>query len=68
MAGMIGLVLDSVTKLELKMTHEALFRMAGPGDNEYLRDRVLELLPEGWKKVDEADWGGEKPSAMKDMR
>jgi len=68
MANMIGLVLDSVTKLEQKMTHATLFRMAGPDDNEYLRDRVLELLPEGWRKVDEADWGGEKPSAMKDLR
>jgi 1-acyl-sn-glycerol-3-phosphate acyltransferase len=63
MAGMIGLVLDSVTKLEQKMTHDKLFRMADSNDNEYLRDRVLELLPEGWRKVDEADWGGEKPTA-----
>jgi 1-acyl-sn-glycerol-3-phosphate acyltransferase len=68
MANMIGLVLHSVTKLEQKITHEILFRMADPNDNEYLRDRVLELLPEGWKKVDEADWGGEKPSATKDLR
>lgn len=68
MANMIGLVLDSVTKLEQKMTHALLFRMADPNDNEYLRDRVLELLPEGWRKVDEADWGGEKPAAMKDLR
>ena len=68
MANMIGLVLDSVTKLEQKMTHAILFRMADPNDNEYLRDRVLELLPEGWRKVDEADWGGEKPAAMKDLR
>lgn len=63
MAGMIGLVLDSVTKLEQKMSHDTMFRMADPNDNDYLRDRVLELLPEGWKKVDEADWGGEKPTA-----
>lgn len=63
MANMIGLVIDSVLKLEQKMSHERLFRMAGPGDNEYLRDKVLELLPEGWKKVDEADWGGKKPTA-----
>ena len=34
MANMIGLVLDSVTKLEQKITHETLFRMAGPDDNE----------------------------------
>ena len=68
MANMIGLVLDSVTKLEQKMTHDILFRMADPNANEYLRDRVLELLPEGWKKVDEAEWGGEKPTAMKDLR
>ena len=29
-----------------------LFRMARPEDNELLRDRVLELLPEDWKRVE----------------
>lgn len=62
MANMIGLVLDSVNKLEKLMSHDKMFRMAGPDDNEYLRDRVLELLPEGWQKVDEADWGERKPT------
>ncbi len=62
MANMIGLVLDSVTKLEKLMSHDRLFRMAGPEDNEYLRDRVLELLPEGWRKVEVADWGEGKPT------
>jgi len=61
MANMIGLVIDSVTKLEQKMTHDKMFRMADPDDNDYLRDRVLELLPEGWRKVDEADWGEKEP-------
>jgi 1-acyl-sn-glycerol-3-phosphate acyltransferase len=67
MADMIGLVLFSVRKLETIMTHDTLFRMAGAGDNEYLRDRVLELLPEGWRKVDEADWGEKKPT-LKEQR
>ena len=61
MAGMIDLVLDAVTRMEQKITHEKLFRVADPDDNEYLRDKVFELLPEGWKKVDEPDWGGERP-------
>ena len=63
MAGMIDLVLDAVTRMEQKITHEKLFRVADPDDNEYLRDKVLELLPEGWKKVDEPDWGGERPAS-----
>jgi 1-acyl-sn-glycerol-3-phosphate acyltransferase len=62
MANMIGLVLDSVNKLEKLMTHDRLFRLAGTHDNEYLEDRVLELLPDGWRKVEEADWGESKPT------
>lgn len=64
MANMIALVCHSVTKLEQMVSHDKLFRMAGPNDNEYLRDRVLECLPEGWHKVDKADWGrgGETPT------
>lgn len=68
MADMIGLVLDSVSKLEQMMTHERLFRMAGPDDNEYLRDRVLELLPEGWRKVDEPDWGESGKPTRREQR
>jgi len=39
-------------------SYERVFRMASQADNEYLRDKVMELLPEGWKKVgsrEEAD-------------
>lgn len=68
MADMIGLVLDSVSKLERMMTHDKLFRMAGPDDNEYLRDRVLELLPDGWRKVDEPDWGEAGKPTLRQMR
>ncbi len=68
MADMIGLVLDSVSKLEKMMTHEKLFRMAGLDDNEYLRDRVLELLPEGWRKVDEPDWGESGKPTLREQR
>jgi 1-acyl-sn-glycerol-3-phosphate acyltransferase len=32
--------------------YERACRLASPEDNEFLRDRVLELLPEGWKKVE----------------
>lgn len=57
MANMVGLIIHSVNKLEQIVSHDRLFRMAGPHDNEFLRDRVLECLPEGWQKVDKADWG-----------
>ena len=63
MAGMIDLVLDAVSKMEEKITHEKMFRVADPDDNEFLRDKVFELLPEGFRKVDEADWS-EAPPAM----
>jgi len=50
------------------MTHDKLFRMAGPDDNEYLRDRVLDLLPDGWRKVDEPDWGEAGKPTLRQMR
>lgn len=56
MSGMLNLVLDAVRKMEKLISHEKMFRVAAPEDNEYLRDKVLELLPEGFRKVDEADW------------
>lgn len=32
--------------------YERVFHLASPADNEYLRDKLLELLPEGWQKVE----------------
>ena len=32
-------------------SYERVCRLASPADNEYLRGKVLELLPEGWQKV-----------------
>ncbi len=32
-------------------SYERVFKLASPADNEFLRDRIMELLPEGWKKV-----------------
>lgn len=33
-------------------SYERAFKLASSSDNEYLRDKILEILPEGWKKVD----------------
>jgi 1-acyl-sn-glycerol-3-phosphate acyltransferase len=52
MAGMVAVVLDTVTRLEKKTGHDRFLRVASPADNEYLRDRILELLPPGWEKVE----------------
>ncbi|PKQ27976.1 MAG: hypothetical protein CVT63_05110 [Candidatus Anoxymicrobium japonicum] len=61
MVKMIGVVTYSIDRLEQKITMDRLFRMADPNDSEYLRDKVLEMLPDGWKKVDSADWGENPP-------
>ncbi|MBU1672000.1 MAG: 1-acyl-sn-glycerol-3-phosphate acyltransferase [Actinobacteria bacterium] len=63
MARMIDLVLDAVTKMEQKITHEKMFRVAHEDDNEFLRDKVFELLPDSFRKVDKADWS-EAPPAL----
>lgn len=32
-------------------SYERVFKLASPADNEFLQDRIMELLPEGWKRV-----------------
>jgi 1-acyl-sn-glycerol-3-phosphate acyltransferase len=47
---MVRIVTDFVTRQDIPF--DLFFRLAEEEDNEYMRDRVLELLPEGWKKVE----------------
>lgn len=49
-AGMINMIADRLSKQEVSF--EKFCRMAEEEDNEYIRDRVFELLPEGWKKIE----------------
>ncbi len=52
-ANMIDVILQNVEKQDLKF--DTFFRMAESEDNKYLQDKILELLPQGWKKVSEKD-------------
>jgi 1-acyl-sn-glycerol-3-phosphate acyltransferase len=50
-ANMINMVVDRLGRQEISF--DRFCRMAGSEDNEFIRDRVLELLPGGWTKVGE---------------
>ncbi|MBK5093012.1 MAG: 1-acyl-sn-glycerol-3-phosphate acyltransferase [Actinobacteria bacterium] len=50
-ANMINMVVDLLGRQEISF--DRFCRMAESEDNEFIRDRVLELLPEGWSKVEE---------------
>lgn len=50
LARMIGLITRTIARQQASF--KMLFRMAAPEDNELLRARVLELLPEGWHAVE----------------
>jgi len=47
MIELVGHMFDSLGS----SAYERVFQMASPADNEFLSDRIMELLPEGWKKV-----------------
>jgi 1-acyl-sn-glycerol-3-phosphate acyltransferase len=49
-ANMIKVVTDFVARKDISF--DLFFRMAEEEDNEYIRDRILELLPPDWRKVD----------------
>jgi len=49
-ANMISMVTDRLSRQEIDF--DRFCRMAEAEDNEFIRDRVFELLPEGWKKVE----------------
>jgi 1-acyl-sn-glycerol-3-phosphate acyltransferase len=59
-AKMIKIVTDFVSRQDIPF--DLFFRLAEEEDNEYMRDRVLELLPDDWRKV-EMD-GKLKPLSM----
>jgi 1-acyl-sn-glycerol-3-phosphate acyltransferase len=51
MSKMIRLINDFVSKQGISFDY--FYKMAESEDNEYIRDRIFELLPEGWEKVEE---------------
>lgn len=49
-ANMVNMVVDRITRQE--HSFDRFSRMAEAEDNEFIRDRVFELLPDGWSKVE----------------
>lgn len=49
-AKMVRIVTDFVSRQDIPF--DLFFRLAEEEDNEYMRDRILELLPGDWKKVE----------------
>lgn len=50
LATMIKLITGTIARQQADFTR--LYRMARPEDNEFLRAKVLELLPDDWRAVD----------------
>lgn len=50
-ANLVGLVAQNIEKQELSF--DAFCKMAEAEDNRFLQDRVLELLPDDWRRVPE---------------
>lgn len=48
-AGMVGIVADALSRQEISF--DVISRLAEVGDTRFLREKVFELLPKGWKKV-----------------
>lgn len=60
-ANMIKIITDFVSRQDI--TFDRFYRMAESDDSEFIRDRVFELLPDDWEKV-ESDGRG-NPFAVK---
>ena len=60
-ANMINMVVERLDRQEISW--DRFCRMAESEDNEFIRDRVLELLPEGWTKVEEEKKRGKRSSS-----
>lgn len=50
-SNLVGLVVQNIEKQELSF--DAFCKMAETEDNRFLQDRVLELLPDDWRRVPE---------------
>jgi 1-acyl-sn-glycerol-3-phosphate acyltransferase len=50
-ANMVGLVVQSIEKQEI--TFDAFCKLAEAEDNRYLQDKIMELLPDWFKKVED---------------
>jgi hypothetical protein len=48
-ANMIGLVVQNIEKQEISL--DSFCKMAEAEDNKFLQDKILELLPDGFRKV-----------------
>lgn len=48
MIELVGHMFESIGE----SSYERVFKFASQADNEYLRDKLLETLPEGWRKVE----------------
>jgi 1-acyl-sn-glycerol-3-phosphate acyltransferase len=53
-ANMINMIVERLSRQE--MSFDRFCRMAEAEDNEFIRDRVFELLPENWSKVEPPDF------------
>jgi 1-acyl-sn-glycerol-3-phosphate acyltransferase len=60
-ANIVNMVTERLDRQEISL--DRFFRMAESEDNEFIRDRVLELLPDGWKKVEEESKHGKHSSS-----
>lgn len=53
MARMVDMILEALARRPIDFTKYC--RMADPADTEYIRDKVFELLPPGWRKLSEEE-------------
>ena len=59
-ANMINMVVERLSRQDINL--DRFCRMAESEDNEFIRDRVLELLPQDWTKVEEEKERGKRSS------
>lgn len=52
-ANTIGMVLNNIEKQEFNF--DSFCRLAESEDNKFLQDKILELLPAGWRRVNEKE-------------
>lgn len=63
-ANIVNMVAERLSQQEISL--DRFCRMAESEDNEFIRDKVLELLPEGWTKVEEEKEHGKRSSSKGD--
>jgi 1-acyl-sn-glycerol-3-phosphate acyltransferase len=63
-AKMVKIVTDFVSRQDIGF--DLFFRLAEEEDNEFIRDRVFELLPDDWKKIEAPDKSRQHSGSRKD--